>query len=147
MATLALPENQYVKKKSSDEYWVRLYIHCPKSKVLGDRNRADACEETEPNLWWHSTCGGATFIDENGDVQCECPGGQGILFGCSFRCGQREEVVAKFNLMDALQGLNLAEQTMFTCLNDGTAYTPSEEDQILDWLDKMKKALRRRRPQ
>ena len=96
--------------------------------MLGDPNRPGVCNEITPNLWRHTRCGGGTFIDENGDVQCNCSGGQGSLFGCSFICGEREETVAKFNVMDALQGLSLAETSMFAALNDGSSYSADEED-------------------
>ena len=83
-----------------------------------DGKKKDACDETEPNFWRHKKCRGKTYIDEEGDVQCDCPNGQGSLFGCSFVCGHREEEVARYNLMDALHGLSLAEGSMFNAMND-----------------------------
>ena len=93
-----------------------------------DGKKKDLCNETEPNFWWHTSCGGSTYIDEYGDIHCECPGGQGVLFNCSFRCGERRELVAKFNCMDALQGLSLAEGSMFCAMNEGQKRTRTEED-------------------
>ena len=120
--TSRLPVNHPHVQKRLNEFCVRLCIHCPRSKSLGfneGKDKSETCDEFAPCYWRHTRCGGAAYIDEDGDVRCNCPGTQGVLFGLSFRCGERHEEIGKFNALDAVAGLSLAWGSLLNNLNNG----------------------------